>query len=1049
MAFRKVESNPHFPSLEQQVQTRWAQEGTFEQSLQLSAKKPPFVLYDGPPFPTGAPHPGTLFVSAIKDIIGRYKTMRGYYVPRMWGWDCHGLPIETIAEKNLGIAEKNEIEKTVGVAKFNAECRRIVSQAHEQWRVYINKIGRWVTFEDPYTTMSKEYMESVIWGFAEAYKKGLIYQDFRVTPYCTRCQTPLSLSETRQDDATRSKQSRSATVKLKVAGEENLFLVIWTTTPWTLPGNLAVAVGAGITYAVIQHGDERLIIAESRLAKYESILEGLSVIETLSGQDLVARNYRYEPLFRLDTDIPSAAFSVIEAEFVTTEDGTGLVHLAPAFGEDDYWACRKNEIGVIDITDSHGHYTAITGDLQGLDVHLASTEIIKRLKSLGILLSDSTIEHNYPHCWRCREPLIYKSVDAWYLSVEKIKEQMLELNSTIEWHPADVREGRFGQWLAGSRDWNISRNRFWATPIPVWKCSSCNHPEVLDSLAAIEGKAGRPIEDLHKEVLDTIEYPCAKCAGTMIRTPEVLDCWFESGSMPFAHRHYPFADADGFKSNFPADLIVEATGQLRGWFYSLHVLSTCIFGSPAFKACKVLGTLLAGDGKKLSKSAKNYTDCIELIDSYGADALRCYFAGSVAVEMGDLVFRDEGVQEQVRTLLLPMWNALTFFTTYAEIDRVTHEELMLDDRKLETLELLDRFILAQLEQTRSQITEHLDAFSMDKALKSGTEFLDVLNNWYIRRNRARVWENGRTPSKVAFFSTLYLVLRDFSQLMAPLCPFLAEGMWSYLRAPSDVSSVHLAEWPEFRPELNNQALCDEVNNIRALISAALSIRAKKQIRVRQPLASVSVAGKIKEIPPAYQEMIKEELNVKEIIVLQDEGLIAQKVVKAKPQLIGPRLGGKVQVVLRALKEGRFTMRSDGGVDVEGEALSTSEIEINYVGRDGLEVATVSDLAVVALDLKLSEELIGEGYARDLIRHIQEFRKECEFDIADRIELSIVGVERIMEAHSSLVAQETLCVRFGEFDDQSKTFSKQVQIGEGEMSITMRRVPGAGLPLENR
>jgi isoleucyl-tRNA synthetase len=1041
MTFRKVESNPNFPNLEQQVQTKWAHESTFEQSLHLSAKKPPFVLYDGPPFPTGAPHPGTLFVSAIKDVVGRYKTMRGYYVARMWGWDCHGLPIETIAEKNLGIAEKNEIEKTVGVAAFNAECRRIVSQAHEQWRIYINKIGRWVTFEDPYTTMSREYMESVIWGFAEAYKKELIYQDFRVTPYCTRCQTPLSLSETRQDDATRSKQSRSATVKCKVAGEDNLFLVIWTTTPWTLPGNLAIAVGPEITYVVVQQGKERLIIAESRLCKYESVLEGMSIVETLSGRELVARNYRYEPLFRLDTEIPAAAFSVIEADFVTTDDGTGLVHLAPAFGEDDYWACRKNLISVIDITDSHGQYTAVTGDLQGLDVHVASGEVIKRLKGRGILLADSTIEHNYPHCWRCREPLIYKSVDAWYLSVEKIKEQMLELNSTIEWHPADVREGRFGQWLAGSRDWNISRNRFWATPIPVWKCSSCHHPEVLDSLAAIEGKAGRPIDDLHKEVLDTIQYPCSSCGGTMVRTPEVLDCWFESGSMPFAHRHYPFVEADNFRNNFPADLIVEATGQLRGWFYSLHVLSTCIFGSPAFKACKVLGTLLAGDGKKLSKSARNYTDCIELIDSYGADALRCYFAGSVAVDMGDLVFRDEGVQEQVRTLLLPMWNALTFFTTYAEIDRIAHEELELDTGKLETLELLDRFILAELEQTRAQITDHLDSFSMDKALKAGTEFLDVLNNWYIRRNRGRVWESGRTASKVAFFSTLYLVLRDFSQLMAPLCPFLAESMWGYLRAATDASSVHLTEWPEFHPELNNQPLCDEVNTIRALISAALSIRAKKQIRVRQPLASVSIAGKIKEIAPAYQEMIKEELNVKEILVLQDEGLIAQKVVKAKPQLIGPRLGGKVQVVLRALKEGRFAMRSDGGVDVEGETLSASEIEINYVGRDGLEVATVSDLAVVALDLKLSDELLLEGYARDLIRHIQEFRKECDFDIADRIELSISGAENIMAAHSGLVAQETLCVKFGTFDDTIETFAKQVPIGDREMMITMGRVRG--------
>jgi isoleucyl-tRNA synthetase len=1016
MVFRKVTVSPDFPALEDEIRKKWSREKTFEQSLALSAGRPHFVFYDGPPFPTGAPHPGTLFVSAIKDAIGRYKTMRGYHVPRLWGWDCHGLPIETIAEKNLGIIEKNEIEKSVGVKKFNGECRRIVSAAHEQWRLYIDKIGRWVQFEDPYTTMSKDYMESVIWGFAEAYKKELIYQDYRVTPYCIRCQTPLSLSETRQDDATRMKQSRSVTVKFQIEGISDLSLVVWTTTPWTLPANLAIAVGPEIEYVVIESGDEKLIMASESLTRYASVLGEFKVIESFSGEELIKRNYRYVPPFSLDANLPANVFTVIGADFVTVEDGTGLVHLAPAFGEDDYWICKKHGISAIDITDSHGSYTAVVGkEWQGSSVLKVNSDIIRVLKQQNLVLTDSTIEHNYPHCWRCREPLIYKAVDAWYLSIDTIKDRMVALNETIEWHPADVRDGRFGQWVKQSRDWNISRNRYWATPIPVWRCTDCDYCEVLDSVATIEGRAGYEIDDLHKEVLDEVRYPCVKCSGTMVRTPEVLDCWFESGSMPFAHRNYPFADKQ-FKDNFPADVIVEATGQLRGWFYSLHVLSTAIFDSVAFRACKVLGTLLAADGKKLSKSAKNYTDCIELIDSFGADALRCYFAGSVAVDMGDLVFRDEGVQEQVRTIILPVWNALTFFTTYAEIDCIDHDQIDLGSIDKKDLQILDLYILSELQNALLAVTQEFDAFAFDRALRVIVEFLDVLNNWYIRRNRSRVWEEGLTTSKVSFFSCLYFVLRNVVQMIAPLCPFVAETMWEYLRSSQDPSSIHLTHWPEGYQGLIDSGLCQEVNAVRSIISAALSIRAKQQIRVRQPLKNVTIAGyKGGEIAPVYQEMIKDELNVKDIIIRDDEGQIAKLVVMARPRLLGPRLGGKMQEVLKALKEGNFKLLPDGSVETVGVVLASSEVDIGYIGYDGLEVVTVPGVAVVGLDTTMTDELVIEGDARDLIRYIQDFRKKCNLNIADRIFLALMSdndssqLEFILRDHVDLIAREVLAV----------------------------------------
>jgi isoleucyl-tRNA synthetase len=626
MSFKRVEPKPSFPNLERDVLARWKEQKTFERSVDQRQGKTEFVFYDGPPFPTGSPHHGTVFISVIKDVVCRYKAMKGHYVPRTWGWDCHGLPIETIAEKNLGILEKSEIEKRVGVAAFNAECRRIVSEFNDNWRTYIDACGRWVDMDRPYRTLDRTFMESVIWAFAEAHKKGLIYRDYRVSPFCYRCETPLSFSEIRVDDATRPRQDRTITVSFKL--HDGREILAWTTTPWTLPSNLGLAVGPELSYAQIEHEGRALIMAKAALPRYEREFgKTPSLVRELLGHELVGLTY--EPMFPYFQST-EGAFKIIAGEFVATDEGTGVVHMAPAFGEDDYWACRKAGIGVKNPVDEHGRFTAEVTDFVGQNVHEANPEIIKFLKAKGIVIRDETFEHNYPHCWRCRTPLIYRALDAWYFSVEKIKDRLIETNKEISWYPDTVKEGRFGQWLENARDWNISRNRYWATPIPVWNCNSCKKQEVLGSGAEIERRAERVIADLHKEHLDQVTYRC-ECGGTMTRVPEVLDCWFESGSMPYGQFHYPFENEARFNAQFPADFIVEYAGQIRCWFYYLHVLSTAIFDKPAFKHCMVHGTLLSTDGKKMSKSLKNYTDPLELMRKYGADSLRAYLLSSQAV----------------------------------------------------------------------------------------------------------------------------------------------------------------------------------------------------------------------------------------------------------------------------------------------------------------------------------------------------------------------------------------------------------------------------------
>lgn len=998
--FRKVETRPHFPTLEKGIVEQWKIDSTFKRSLEQRRNKPEFVFYDGPPFATGSPHHGTIFISALKDVVGRYKTMRGYYVARTWGWDCHGLPIETIAEKQLGLKDKSEIESSIGVAAFNAECRRIVSEYDGNWRNYIDRIGRWVDMETPYRTLDRSFMESVMWAFGEAYRKGFIYKDYRVAPYCYRCETSLSLSETRVDDSTRPKQDRTITVKFALNGFDDVSALAWTTTPWTLPSNLALAVGRDVEYVVVDSSMGKVLLAKAALKRYERELgKGPTLLASYTGEQLVNKNLTYTPLFPYFQE--EKAFRMILADFVSTEDGTGIVHMAPAFGEDDYWACRKHAIEIKNPVDASGCFTAEITDFAGQNVHEANPAIIKLLKERGVVLRDETIEHNYPHCWRCRTALIYRALDAWYLSVEPIRERMIEINEEIDWHPGTVKHGRFANWLENARDWNISRNRYWATPIPVWECSACGERKVYSSVEEIERDGKTTLPDIHKEFLDAVTVPC-KCGEKMLRVPEVLDCWFESGSMPYGQFHYPFQNAEHFRSHFPADFIVEYTGQIRTWFYYLHVLSTVLFDRPAFKHCMVHGTLLSADGRKMSKSLKNYTDPLQLMDSYGADALRAYLFASAAVGIEDLAFRDDGVEGQLKSILLPFWNALSFFTSYTEIDKLSAADIPL---KGQNLSELDHFILSELELAKASLTESLDTYRIDDGMRIFAPFFDTLNNWYIRRSRARVWsDDPRSQEKLAFYATLYDVLTNCAQMIAPLCPFIAELVWERL---GQLDSVHLSEWPQARPELVNETISHQVNLVRGMVSAGLSVRAKEKLRVRLPLSSAKIAVKNPEALKSYVPVLCGELNVKRIEFLVDASSIATLTAKVNARVLGPRLGGRVQEIIQKVREGAFEVTGEGSIRVGDIDLGPGEVEVGFTGKPGLAVESGNGF-VVALDTTVTPELALEGQARDLVREIQDMRKEADLHMADRIRLSVTGASELLAAHEGYIKSETLC-----------------------------------------
>jgi isoleucyl-tRNA synthetase len=1015
-----VDPQPSFPKLEERVLARWKESQTFQRSVDHrpagSNGSNEYVFYDGPPFANGLPHYGHLLTGFVKDIVPRYFTMRGKRVERRFGWDCHGLPAEQEAEKQLGIKGGKEIQK-LGVAKFNEVCRAAVLKYTHEWERYVTRQARWVDFKNDYKTMDLSYMESVMWAFKRLWDKGLVYEGRRVMPFSWALETPLSNFETRMDNAYRPRQDPAITVAFQLtpkAGDPApLHLLVWTTTPWTLPSNLAAAVGPDIDYAIVVKDGKHYVLGAATLGKYGKELEGAQTAATLKGKDLVGRTY--QPLFPYFKD-HQGSFRVLAGDFVDTAEGTGVVHMAPGFGEDDQRVCEANGIELVCPVDEKGCYTTEVPDYVGQNVLEANKAIIKRLKDEGSLLKHETYVHNYPHCYRTDTPLIYRAVSSWYVRVTDFKDRMVELNQQIRWIPEHIKDGQFGTWLANARDWSISRNRYWGSPIPVWKSDDPRYPrtDVYGSIAELERDFGVQVKDLHRPFIDALTRPNPNDPtgkSKMRRVPEVLDCWFESGSMPYAQVHYPFENKEWFEHHFPADFIVEYVAQTRGWFYTMMVLATALFDRPPFSNCMCHGVVLDNEGQKLSKRLRNYPDPDEVCNTYGADALRWFMVASPILKGQDLQIDKEGkkIGEVVRLVVNPIWNAYYFFTLYANTDGVK-AKLRTDSKQL-----LDRYILAKTRELAEQVTALMDAYDLSGACTAVTRFLDALNNWYIRRSRERFWRSDRDQDKVDAYDTLYTVLHTLCRLCAPLMPMVTEEVY---RGLTGEESVHLSDWPQAEKLPAEPELVAAMDRVRDACSTALGLREAQKLRIRLPLAAMTIAGKGSARLQPYAELLADELNVKAVHFSEDLAAFGTFQLQINAKLLGKKLGGDMPAVLKATQTGDWQLLDGDRARVGPRELDPGEWELRLKAKPGVVSAALSSNdAVAVLDVTLTPELRAEGMARDLVRIVQQARKDAGLHVSDHIRLTVDAGEAraAIEAHQGYVAAQTLAdsVTFGQ------------------------------------
>lgn len=1031
MAYPAVDPQARFPELERHVLERWAAEGTFVASVEAREAGPAganeYVFYDGPPFANGLPHYGHLLTGYVKDVVPRYQTMRGRRVERRFGWDCHGLPAEVEAERQLGVSGRGEIT-AYGIDRFNDFCRASVLTYTSEWERYVTRQARWVDFEDNYKTLDLPYMESVMWAFKQLWEKGYIYEGHRVLPYCWRCETPLSNTETRMDDVYRDRQDPALTVMFELESGERI--LAWTTTPWTLPSNLALAVGPEVDYAVMEEGGVRYVLADARVGAYERELANATKVATLKGSELVGRRYR--PLFDFFADHANA-FRVLGADFVSTEDGTGVVHLAPGFGEDDQTVCAANGIAVVVPVDDQGRFTEPVAPWVGEHVLEANPLVIRALKDAGSVVRHETYDHSYPHCWRCANPLLYRAVSSWFVQVTAFRDRMVELNQQIRWVPEHVRDGSFGKWLENARDWSISRNRFWGSPIPVWKSDDPRYPrvDVYGSLDELERDFGVRPSDLHRPMVDELVRPNPDDptgASTMRRVPEVLDCWFESGSMPFAQVHYPFENREWLEQHYPADFIVEYIAQTRGWFYTLHVLATALFDRPSFATCVAHGVVLGNDGQKMSKSLRNYPDPYEMFDTYGSDAMRWFLLSSTILRGGDLAVTEKGLQDAVRQVLNPLWNAYYFFTLYANASKQHGADGYRASWSTQSTAVLDRYVLAKLHDTVVAVTEAMDGYDLFEACRELRGFLDALTNWYIRRSRDRFW-----AGEAGAFDTLYVVLEVLCRLAAPLLPMLTETVHAGL---GSTVSVHLAEWPDAASLPADADLVAGMDAVRDVCSAALSVRKAHGLRVRLPLPSLTVAMDGAEKLRPFCDIVADEVNVQRVELTDDLGSAGTRVLAVVPAAVGPRLGKDTQRVIQAVKKGDWS-EHDGVVVAGGIELEPGEYTLRLVPTDTERAAALAgDAGVVVVDTTVTAQAEAEGLARDVIRMIQQARRERGLDVSDRIELTLALpdlAEAAVRAHEAFVAGETLAlaVRYGALDALDPASAFFAEIGDGE------------------
>ena len=998
--YPQTEAQPSFPSIEDEILARWAREGTFAASVAARPTGPQgdneFVFYDGPPFANGLPHYGHLLTGFVKDAIPRYRTMRGQRVERRFGWDCHGLPAEVEAEKQLGISGHPEIT-AFGVENFNEYCRTSVLKYTNDWEEYVTRQARWVDFANDYKTLDLSYMESVMWAFKTLHDKGLIYEGFRVLAYCWRCETPLSNTETRMDDVYRNRQDPALTVGFHLESGETI--LVWTTTPWTLPSNLALAVNPNVEYAVVLWEGREVVIASDRLRAYAREFGEAEPVRTIPGRDLVGRTY--EPLFDFFHDTPGA-FKVLGADFVTVEDGTGVVHMAPGFGEDDQNTCAAAGIPTVCPMDSHGCFTSEVEPWAGRHVFEANGDIIRHLKERHVVVRHETYDHPYPHCWRCSEPLVYRAISSWFVEVTRIKDRMLELNREIRWVPEHLKDGSFGKWLANARDWSISRNRFWGSPIPVWKSDDPDHPrlDVYGSLADLRRDFGVEITDLHRPAVDDLVRPNPddpSGRSMMRRVPEVLDCWFESGSMPFAQVHYPFENTDWFEQHYPGDFIVEYIGQTRGWFYTLHVLATALFDRPAFATCVSHGIVLGDDGQKMSKSLRNYPDPRAVFEKYGADAMRWYLLSSSILRGADFSVTEQGIRETVRQVLLPFWNAWYFLGLYANAEGERGRF------RLDSDHVLDRYIVAKTGELIENATRDLDAYDLFAATGAIRDFLDVLTNWYIRRSRDRFWDGDRDA-----IDTLHSVLVLLCRVAAPLLPMVSEKIYGGLTP--DAGSVHLSDWPNTVDVPSDGDLVRSMDRVRDVCSLGLSIRKANNRRVRLPLAEMTITHPDADALRSFADLIADEVNVKNVVLAADAAAVSATVLQVVPAAVGPRLGGRTQEVIRAVKEGRWVKDGDRVVAGDIELLPGEFTLKLAASEDGATMTTTDGQGLVAIDVAVTPELEAEGRARDLVRLVQQARREAGLLVSDRIVLTLgvpEFVRRNVQPFITMIATETL------------------------------------------
>lgn len=1012
--YKELPTQLDFPALEKEILKYWGRNKIFQKSIENRDPARPFIFYEGPPTANGRPGIHHVISRTVKDFVCRFKTMEGYRVDRKAGWDTHGLPVEIEVEKELGFTTKEEIEK-FGVDKFNEKCRQSVWKYKEEWDELTHRIGFWVDLEHPYITYENDYIESVWWILSELWKKNLLYVGHKILPYCPRCETPLSSHEVSQgyDEVS----DPSVYVRMKIKGEANTSFLVWTTTPWTLISNVALALHPDVKYVKVKYDEEFLILAEARLLVLEDNYE---VVQVFSGEELAEKEY--EPLFTFCKPDKRSYFTIL-ADFVSTEEGTGIVHLAPAFGEDDYQMGLKYDLPVLQPVDKSGRFTDEVSLFKGQFVKDADQNIIRDLQERGLLYKAEVILHSYPHCWRCSSPLLYYAKKSWFIRTTAMKDRLIKNNQKVTWYPKEVGEGRFGEWLENNVDWSLSRDRYWGTPLPIWLCQNCGNTRCIGSVEELKRLSGsKDVTDLHKPHIDRITFSCEKCNDTMVRTPEVIDVWFDSGSMPVAQWHYPFENQDLFKSHFPADFISEGVDQTRGWFYSLLAIAAMLFDQPCYKTCISLELILTKLGQKMSKSRKNTVDPTEILDKQGADALRWYLL-TVSPPWLPTRFDTDGVTEVVRKFLGTLVNVYSFFAMYANIDKFTYNtsQVAVIDRPE-----IDQWLVSTLNKLVSRVQNYLLRYDITRAARAITGFvIDDLSNWYIRRCRRRFWKSEMGEDKRAAYETLYEVLFHLSELMAPFAPFISEEIYLNLRQDEKAQpeSVHLSFYPKETDEPHRfriEELEERMEAVRQVVFLGRSLRNEAAIKVRQPLSRIIVVAgeqKLRDRIKSMANLILEELNVKRIEFVSDAEELTAKRANPLFKQLGPKLGKDVKTAAEAIRTfGKAEIheleeRGEITINIQGKEVPITQEDVEIISESAAGLVVQSEgQFTVALDVQISEDLRIEGLAREFVSRVQNMRKDAGFDVIDRIKIyyrTSDNLAQAIERQADYIRNETL------------------------------------------